>query len=414
MESLIALAVTETNQSYVNSGLTQRISLAQAIETAPGDARNQFSADLSALQNLADGKFDELDAARNEFLADTVALIIENSSSCGLGYLNSSATSAFTVTHRTCATGYYSFGHELGHNLSAHHDWYVADCASGGSCPHNKGFINLAGRWRTVMAYNDLCSETAPGTYCNRLPYWSNPNINYQGVTPMGVAFDGPANCVAGQKIPDPSSCAADNRLAQNSYCSAVANFRVGVPAVCYALSRSHSGSGSDPVASPANSSGCGSGNYQAGEVINLTAAPDAGWNVSSWSGTSNNASTSTINQLTMPASAAEVAVTYVVSAKTIGGTTTGLSGSGLVLQNNAGDDLAISANGSFTFATALIDGSAYAVTVLTQPTGPGQTCSVSNGSGTLAGGNSGNTTVSCVVLPEVIWKNGFENSVTP
>ncbi|WP_206212380.1 FG-GAP repeat protein, partial [Wenzhouxiangella sp. XN79A] len=81
----------------------------------------------------------------------------------------------------------------------------------------------------------------------------------------------------------------------------------------------------------------------------------------------------------------------------TVGGTVSGLAGSGLVLQNNGSDDLQISANGSFVFATPLDDLSAYAVTVLTPPTGPSQTCSVSNGSGNLAGANVTNVTVDCV-----------------
>src|SRR6267154_816732 len=54
--------------------------------------------------------------------------------------------------------------------------------------------------------------------------------------------------------------------------------------------------------------------------------------------------------------------------AYTIGGTVSGLSGSGLVLQNNAGNDLALSASGAFTFSTAVATGGAYAVTVKTQP----------------------------------------------
>ena len=78
----------------------------------------------------------------------------------------------------------------------------------------------------------------------------------------------------------------------------------------------------------------------------------------------------------------------------TIGGTVSGLTGSGLVLQNNGGDDLAISADGDFTFTTALIDGSGYAVTVLTQPTNLSQTCVVTNGRGMLAGSNISNIEV--------------------
>ena len=84
-------------------------------------------------------------------------------------------------------------------------------------------------------------------------------------------------------------------------------------------------------------------------------------------------------------------------SSFTIGGTVSGLAGSGLVLQNNAGDDLAISADGSFTFATPLTDGSDYEVTVLTQPVSLSQTCTVSNGAGTLDGADISNVEVSCV-----------------
>ncbi len=78
-----------------------------------------------------------------------------------------------------------------------------------------------------------------------------------------------------------------------------------------------------------------------------------------------------------------------------IGVTVTGLEGSGLVLQNNAGDDLAISANGSFTFSTPVANGADYSVTVLTQPTGPNQTCTV-NGTGTVSGADVMDVTVIC------------------
>src|SRR6266849_2005969 len=66
---------------------------------------------------------------------------------------------------------------------------------------------------------------------------------------------------------------------------------------------------------------------------------------------------------------------------KTISVTVSGLSGTGMVLEDNAKDDLTISANGAFTFATAVT--SAYAVTVKTQPSNPTQICTVSFGTGT-------------------------------
>lgn len=78
----------------------------------------------------------------------------------------------------------------------------------------------------------------------------------------------------------------------------------------------------------------------------------------------------------------------------TVGGMVTGLNGT-LVLQNNGGDDLTLVASGSFNFATALTNGTGYAVSVLAQPAG--QTCSVSHGSGTVNGANVHTVAVSCL-----------------
>ena len=81
-----------------------------------------------------------------------------------------------------------------------------------------------------------------------------------------------------------------------------------------------------------------------------------------------------------------------------IGGTVAGLSGTGLVLQNNGGDSLTITGNGAFTFKTAVTGPTdAYAVTVLTQPTNPLQICTVTNGSGT-ATADVSNVAVNCVL----------------
>ncbi|TVR95707.1 MAG: choice-of-anchor D domain-containing protein [Wenzhouxiangellaceae bacterium] len=80
----------------------------------------------------------------------------------------------------------------------------------------------------------------------------------------------------------------------------------------------------------------------------------------------------------------------------TIGGVVSGLEGSGLELTLNDDEVLSISADGGFVFVGALPDGSSYAVTVTSQPTDPMQTCSVTNGEGTVAGENVTNVMVSC------------------
>ena len=90
------------------------------------------------------------------------------------------------------------------------------------------------------------------------------------------------------------------------------------------------------------------------------------------------------------------VSVTCANSTYTVGGTVSGLTGTGLVLRLNGGGDLPVSANGSFAFSTALATGTAYAVTVATQPSSPSQTCNLTNGSGTYAGSNVSNVAVTC------------------
>ena len=83
-------------------------------------------------------------------------------------------------------------------------------------------------------------------------------------------------------------------------------------------------------------------------------------------------------------------------STYTVGGTVSGLTGGSLVLKNNGGDALTIAANStSFTFATTQVSGAGYSVAIDSQPNG--LTCSVSNGSGTIANTSISNATVVCL-----------------
>ena len=96
------------------------------------------------------------------------------------------------------------------------------------------------------------------------------------------------------------------------------------------------------------------------------------------------------------------VTVTCVTNTFTVGGTVTGLAGTGLVLQNNAGDNQTRAADGAFTFATAVTSGGAYNVTVLTQPSVPAQTCTPTNNTGNVAA-NVTTVTITCVTNPTTI-----------
>jgi hypothetical protein len=89
------------------------------------------------------------------------------------------------------------------------------------------------------------------------------------------------------------------------------------------------------------------------------------------------------------------VAVTCTTNRFTVGGTISGLAGT-VTLQNNGGDNLALTSNGTFTFSTSVLSGATYAVTVAVQPTTPSQTCVVTAGSGTVTNGNITNVVVTC------------------
>ena len=77
-----------------------------------------------------------------------------------------------------------------------------------------------------------------------------------------------------------------------------------------------------------------------------------------------------------------------------VGGTVTGLEGDGLTL-THLGEQIA-PFNGPFRFSEELPDGFPYDVRVATQPSSPDQTCTVTDGSGTIAGADVGDIHVDC------------------
>ncbi|WP_081267639.1 beta-propeller fold lactonase family protein [Variovorax paradoxus] len=121
-------------------------------------------------------------------------------------------------------------------------------------------------------------------------------------------------------------------------------------------------------------------------------------------------ASSSTPPASTPEPSPPPAAPTYAVS-----GTVTGLLGTGLVLQNNAGDDLPIAANGRFSFATPLAGGASYTVSIKSQSKILTRVCTVANGSGTIAAAAVDDVQVVCTEPPSrfAYVSNGGSNSVS-
>ena len=84
-----------------------------------------------------------------------------------------------------------------------------------------------------------------------------------------------------------------------------------------------------------------------------------------------------------------------------LGGTVSGLTGSGLELVNLGGaDQVDITADGPFQFPLEYASGVPYSVTVGTQPSNPAQVCTVTNGEGTFTDHDITDILVECTDVP--------------
>jgi 6-phosphogluconolactonase len=92
------------------------------------------------------------------------------------------------------------------------------------------------------------------------------------------------------------------------------------------------------------------------------------------------------------------ITVVCVISQFTVGGTISGLAGTGLILRDNSGDDLPVSSNGAFVFMVPVASGGAYSVSIVSQPSNPTQNCVLlaSSAAGTVTSGNVKDISVVC------------------
>lgn len=178
--SRINLAVTETNDAYSLSGVNVALRLVHvAYDSYVEDTTDAFGVALGDLQSNNDGKLDQAHTLRTTYRADVVALIIDDSAFCGIGYLGPSINSMFSVTAWNCATGYYSFGHEIGHNFGCNHDRGTSNACS--STTYNYGFRDPDGAFRSILAYacqTNQCDGNRGGG-CPRVQRFSNNYVGY-------------------------------------------------------------------------------------------------------------------------------------------------------------------------------------------------------------------------------------------
>ena len=206
MESLIDLAESETNAAFSNSGLTLVVNVVARQEIVFSEDSFSFSGTLSSAQN---GSIPDLHDLRNTHGADLVVVLVKGDNSlCGIAYLMTEVSSSFeafgySVTQTNCATGNFTFGHEIGHNMAARHD-RANDDTDGRPFDFNHGYVDSANNFKTIM-----------GTGSNtRIQNFSNPNVLFGGAV-TGVA--------------EGNALAADNRKTFQNTALTVSNFRESI-----------------------------------------------------------------------------------------------------------------------------------------------------------------------------------------
>ena len=169
---LIELAVKDTNQSYENSEIAAKVTLAGTQKVNYSESQD-IEIDLERLSENGDGHLDSLHEARDLMSADLVVLLVNDDQYCGwTDEILAGEDSAFAVVYHECAIDYYSFAHEIGHLQGARHNPEVDEEIVPFEYGH--GFLLESEKVRTIMAAN--CPDD-----CTRLPYWSNPEVLFNG-----------------------------------------------------------------------------------------------------------------------------------------------------------------------------------------------------------------------------------------
>jgi hypothetical protein len=100
----------ETNQGYINSGVTQRIRLVHKEEINYSESGFDWNTALNRLQNTTDEYMDNVHTLRDTYHADVVVLIVSASNYCGLDYLMQTVSPSFAayacLVSQDCAIGY--------------------------------------------------------------------------------------------------------------------------------------------------------------------------------------------------------------------------------------------------------------------------------------------------------------------
>jgi len=103
--------------AYSNSGVETALRLVYSGYVDESES-SDFCFNLNLMTSSPLAGWTALRNKRSQVKADLVALIVNNNAYCGCASMyDGTSSSGFSVTLRNRATGYFSFGHEIGHNM---------------------------------------------------------------------------------------------------------------------------------------------------------------------------------------------------------------------------------------------------------------------------------------------------------
>ena len=202
MLSFVQLAIDEINYGNEVCQVDYEVELARVMVVNFAEGTLTMDSILTLFSTEGDTIMDQIHNDRRLFDADLCALLTRpDNNFCGLASaIRASYSSAFQVTVAlNCAVNNHSFMHETGHLLGCRHDVFVDNKQT--PYPHGHGYVWFPDLWRTVMAYNDFCDCQDEGIncpsnaslritpfspWCDRLPYWSSPDLFLNGI-PLGT-----------------------------------------------------------------------------------------------------------------------------------------------------------------------------------------------------------------------------------
>jgi hypothetical protein len=198
--SEINTAFVEANTVFQNSQINARVHLAWATGINYVES-GSVSNDLALLRNPGNGVLARAHELRDSIGADLVCLVTETGDDWSFyGLQGPSVENAFSIIRQPFLTGSYYFPVALSFNFGCQLERPYAD--SVGAFPYAYGYTFWFdyGYFSTVEAFSG-----------QRIPYFSNPDIFFNGV-PIGVPAGSPG--------------AADNALVINQTAPIVAAFR--------------------------------------------------------------------------------------------------------------------------------------------------------------------------------------------